>query len=186
DRLQVLAGYARRKPTGPFDRVWHGRHKDGKDFPLSFTVSAYDYEGSPRVSLFVRDISERVRAQALERQQAEQLQKQNLELERLVTELDEFNYVASHDLQEPLRTMSTYCGLLKADLGGNLPKRADEDLAAILSASLRMQRLITDLLEYSRSGHRDLKLDEVDLQQVMKRVAGDLRARVEETGGRIE
>lgn len=186
DRLHVLAGYARRKPTGPFDRVWHGRHKDGRDFPLSFTVSAYDYEGSPRVSLFVRDISERVRAQALERQQAEQLQQQNLELERLVTELDEFNYVASHDLQEPLRTMSTYCGLLKADLGGNLPKRAEEDLSAILSASLRMQRLITDLLEYSRSGHRELKLDEVDLQQVMKRVAGDLRARVEETGGRIE
>src|SRR5690606_30243865 len=73
----------------------------------------------------------------------------------------------------------------------SLPPRADTRALSLhdalpICASLRMQRLITDLLEYSRSGHRDLKLDEVDLQQVMKRVAGDLRARVEETGGRIE
>ncbi|MCB9933995.1 MAG: PAS domain S-box protein [Planctomycetes bacterium] len=186
DRLQVLAGYARRKSTGPFDRVWYGRHRDGADFPISFTVSAYDYEGSPRVSLFVRDISERVRAQQLEKQQALQLQQQNLQLERLVSELDEFNYVASHDLQEPLRTMSTYCGLLRADLGGNLPKRAEEDVSAILSASLRMQRLITDLLEYSRSSHREIRMAEVDLQLVMQRVIGDLKARILESGGRVE
>ena len=185
DRLWILAEYARRRSTGRIERVFHGQRKDGSTFPMSLTVSVFDYEGTPRVSCIVRDISERVRAQEVEKAQAAQLADQNAELEKLVTELNEFNYVASHDLQEPLRTMSTYCGLLKVDLGGDLPKRADEDIKAILDASLRMQRLITDLLEYSRSGHAEMQLRPVDLQAVMKRVCEDLRARVVDTGGKI-
>jgi PAS domain S-box-containing protein len=185
DRLWILAEYARRRVTGAVERVHFGKRKDGSRFPASLTVSVFDYEGNPRVSCIVRDISERMRALELEREQAEKLQEQNAELERLVTELNEFNYVASHDLQEPLRTMSTYCGLLKVDLGGELPKRAQEDIAAILDASLRMQRLIRDLLEYSRSGHRELIMQPVEMQEVMKRVAGDLNARVVETGGKL-
>jgi len=186
DRLWILAEYARRKSTGPVDRLYYGVRKDGSRFPISLTVSVYDYEGTPRVSCIVRDISDRVKSAEKERQQAERLQHQNVELESLVNELNEFNYVASHDLQEPLRTMSTYCGLLKVDLGGELPKRAEEDVSAILDASLRMQRLITDLLEYSRSGHRELKLVDVDLHKVMDRVTGDLKARIVETGGKVE
>jgi PAS domain S-box-containing protein len=185
DRLWILAEYARRRATGAVERVHFGRRKDGSRFPASLTVSVFDYDGNPRVSCIVRDISERMRAMELEREQAARVQEQNAELERLVTELNEFNYVASHDLQEPLRTMSTYCGLLHVDLGGNLPKRAQEDISAILDASLRMQRLISDLLEYSRSGHREMKMASVDLQEVMKRVAGDLNARVVETGGKL-
>lgn len=185
DRLWILAEYARRRSTGRVERVHFGKRKDGSRFPASLTVSVFEYEGNPRVSCIVRDISERMRGLELEREQAAKLQEQNAELERLVTELNEFNYVASHDLQEPLRTMSTYCGLLHVDLGGDLPKRAQEDISAILDASLRMQRLISDLLEYSRSGHRELKLAPVDLQEVMQRVAGDLTARVVETGGKL-
>lgn len=186
DRLWILAEFARRRPTGNVEKVYYGQRKDGTRFPISITVSVYDYEGTPRVSCIVRDITERVRAQEVEKEQAQKLQEQNAELERLVTELNEFNYVASHDLQEPLRTMSTYCGLLKVDLGAELPRRAEEDITAILDASLRMQRLITDLLEYSRSGHRELKMADVDLQTVMNRVVGDLQARIVETGGRVE
>lgn len=186
DRLWILAEYARRKSTGPVDRLYYGVRKDGSRFPISLTVSMFDYEGTPRVSCIVRDISDRVKSAEKEREQAERVRSQNIELESLVSELNEFNYVASHDLQEPLRTMSTYCGLLKLDLGGQLPKRAEEDVSAILDASLRMQRLITDLLEYSRSGHRELKMVEVDLHKVMQRVTGDLKARIVETGGKIE
>lgn len=185
DRLWILAEFARRRSTGNIEQVYYGQRKNGERFPVSLTVSVFDYEGTPRVSCIVRDITERVRAAEMEKEQADKLQEQNLQLEKLVTELNEFNYVASHDLQEPLRTMSTYCGLLKVDLGAELPKRAEEDITAILDASLRMQRLITDLLEYSRSGHRELKMVEVNLQDVMKRVAGDLQARVTETGGKI-
>ncbi|MCA8916543.1 MAG: PAS domain S-box protein [Planctomycetes bacterium] len=186
DRLWILAEYARRRSTGPIERSHYAKRKDGTRFPISLSVSVYDYEGTPRVSCIVRDISDRLSAAEMEKQQAQQLHAQNEELENLVNELNEFNYVASHDLQEPLRTMSTYCGLLKVDLGAELPKRAQEDISAILEASLRMQRLITDLLEYSRSGHRELKMVEVDLQEIMKRVTGDLQARIVETGGKVE
>ena len=185
DRLWILAEYGRRRSTGPVERTHYGKRKNGTRFPISLTVSMYDYEGTPRVSCIIRDITDRLQSAEMEKKQAEQLAQQNAELENLVGELNEFNYVASHDLQEPLRTMSTYCGLLKVDLGGELPKRAQEDISAILDASLRMQRLITDLLEYSRSGHRELRMIEVDLQEVMKRVAGDLRARVVETDGEV-
>lgn len=186
DRLWILAEYSRRRPTGPVGRTIYGRKKDGTKFPVSLTVSVYEHDGIMRVSCIVRDITDRMRSDELQAQQAKKLKQQNYELERLVNELNEFNYVASHDLQEPLRTMSTYCGLLKADLGGDLPARAEEDVKAILDASLRMQRLITDLLEYSRSGHRELRAVEVDLNDVVQRVRKDLKARLDETGGRID
>ncbi|MBX3461379.1 MAG: PAS domain S-box protein [Planctomycetes bacterium] len=186
DRLELLIHYARRRRTGPVDRVFKARRRNGETFPAQLTISAYEVEGSVRCSCIVRDVSERVEAEELRQAQSEKLREQYVQMKQLVAELDEFNYVASHDLQEPLRTMSTYCGLLKKDLGENPPRRAVEDMQAILDASLRMQRLITDLLEYSRSGHRDLKLEVVDLARVMQRVKGDLMARLEETGGSIE
>lgn len=183
DRLWILAEYSRRKSTGPLGQTIHGVTQDGKRFPISLTVSVYDHEGETRVSCIVRDITDRVQGDEL---QAEKLKQQNLELETLVRELNEFNYVASHDLQEPLRTMSTYCGLLRADLGGDLPPRADDDIQAILDASLRMQRLIADLLQYSRSGHQVIQCTDVDLNALLSRVEGDLQARLNDSGGRIE
>lgn len=186
DRLSILAEYARKRITGPVERTVWGTRRNGEKFPISLTVSVYEWNGYPRASCIVRDVSDRLRAIELQVRQAQKLREQNAELESLVNELNEFNYVASHDLQEPLRTMSTYCGLLKTDLGDNLPKRAEEDVKAILDASLRMQRLITDLLEYSRYGHTELRPSHVDLSKVVRRVESDLKARLAETGGSIE
>lgn len=178
DRLDALLDMARRRRLGSRDPRATAVRKDGSAFPASVAVNAYEINGRPRVSCVIRDITERVQGEEAEA-------RQKLQLERLVQELDEFNYVASHDLQEPLRTMSTYCGLLKRDVGGELPPRAAQDLDAILDASLRMQRLIGDLLEYSRSGQRDYKLAPVDLERVLRRVTGDLKARLQETGGTV-
>jgi light-regulated signal transduction histidine kinase (bacteriophytochrome) len=112
------------------------------------------------------------------------LKQQNERLERLVGELNEFNYMASHDLQEPLRTMSTYCGLLSQDVGN--PKRTAEDVAAILDSSLRMQRLITNLLDYSRAGDAKIRRVPVDLAAVMQGVSRDLRNRMAEGEGSLQ
>ncbi len=185
DHLGILVEYSHRRRSGPAERVYRARKRNGETFPASVTVSAYQIEGNIRCSCIVRDMSERVAADEVQHAQAEKLREQYVQLKQLVTELDEFNYVASHDLQEPLRTMSTYCGLLQRDMGANPPKRALEDMQAILDASLRMQRLITDLLEYSRLGHRELKQELVDLTAVMEQVKGDLRARLDETGGQV-
>jgi len=186
DRLQVLAAHARKRRTGPLEPRYHARHRDGHNLPVSLTISVYEVAGVTRISCFIRDISERLEAEHALGLQSRQLQEQNRRLEQAIAELDEFNYVASHDLQEPLRTMSTYCGLLRHDLGKDVPTRADEDIKAILDASLRMQRLIRDLLEYSRLGHRDLKLEPLKLDVLLDRVKADLRAQIETTGGVIE
>lgn len=186
DRLQVLAAHARKRRTGPLEPRHYGRHRDGHSIPVSLTISVYEVQGVTRVSCFIRDISDRLEAEQALALQSRQLQEQNRRLESAIAELDEFNYVASHDLQEPLRTMSTYCGLLRNDLGKEVPARAEEDIKAILDASLRMQRLIRDLLEYSRLGHREPRQETVDLGRLLDRVRADLRAQLDATGGVVE
>ncbi|MBE7491408.1 MAG: PAS domain S-box protein [Planctomycetes bacterium] len=186
DRLQVLAAHARRRRTGPLEPRHFARHRDGHRVPVSLSISVYESGGVTRVSCFIRDISDRLEAEQALALQSRQLQEQNRRLEQVVAELDEFNYVASHDLQEPLRTLSACCGLLRQDLGGNLPPRAEQDLKAILDSSLRMQRLIADLLEYSRLGSRAPRADTVNLADLLDRVKTDLGAQLAATNGRIE
>ncbi|MBX3472941.1 MAG: PAS domain S-box protein [Planctomycetes bacterium] len=186
DRLQILAAHARKRRTGPLEPRHYARHRDGHKLPVSLTISVYEVAGVTRVSCFIRDITDRLEAEQALALQSRQLAEQNKRLEAAIAELDEFNYVASHDLQEPLRTISTYCGLLKQDIGPAVAPRAEEDMKAILDASLRMQRLIRDLLEYSRLGHRDLRRDIVKLDHILARVQADLRAQIDSTGGVIE
>lgn len=185
DPLDVLARYAVKKRTGPLEKKIYAYRKGGDRVPVAITVSRFNVQGVDKVSCIVRDITDRVLADEIQMKQAEKLASQNTELQSLNSDLAEFNYVASHDLQEPLRTMSAYCGLLEKDLGGNLPDRAKEDLTAITDASIRMQRLVTDLLEFSRLGNRELKLESVDLTRTAKQVAFDLKARLEESNGTL-
>ncbi len=185
DRLQILAAHARKRRTGPLEPRFHGRHRDGHQLPISLSISVYESGGVTRVSCFIRDISERLEAEQAISLQSRQLQEQNRKLAAAIAELDEFNYVASHDLQEPLRTVSTYCGLLQRDLGPDIPVRAREDMEAILDASLRMQRLIRDLLEYSRIDHKELRMADLDLRRVLLRVEADLRSQRDQSGGEL-
>ena len=85
------------------------------------------------------------------------------ELERNNEELNQFTYVASHDLQEPVRNLISYSVLLTEDLGNNLPDDVSEDLHHITRAASRMQQLIQDLLRLSRAGHSNLKTELIAL-----------------------
>jgi light-regulated signal transduction histidine kinase (bacteriophytochrome) len=100
--------------------------------------------------------------------------------------LEEFSYVASHDLQEPLRTIASYSKLLKDDLGDELNEDAAEDIHFIIDAADRMRSMVQDLLELSRAGRSVLKSQIVDLNDCMDQVKHDLKVRLEETGGSIE
>jgi signal transduction histidine kinase len=105
---------------------------------------------------------------------------QNRELERKNRELEQFAYVASHDLQEPLRTISGFVELFQKRYKGNLDDNADKYLDYILSSSTRMKVLITDLLEYSRIG-RNKEIESVDCNKVLLDVLLDLDAAIKET-----
>ncbi|TDB70283.1 ATP-binding protein, partial [Micromonospora sp. KC721] len=105
-----------------------------------------------------------------------QLQKQAEELTRSNRDLEQFAYVASHDLQEPLRKVASFCQLLQRRYAGQLDERADQYIAFAVDGAQRMQRLINDLLAFSRIGRLTSGFTEVDLDRVMGDVAGQTEA----------
>ncbi|MCK8523457.1 YfiR/HmsC family protein [Aquimarina sp. D1M17] len=109
---------------------------------------------------------------------------QSLELESKNKELEQFAYIASHDLQEPLNTISSFIGLISEDYGDSFDEVGKESLNFIQDASERMKRLINALLQYSRLGRRS-DYEKVDVNEVFKELTSDLKTRIEETGASI-
>jgi signal transduction histidine kinase len=114
----------------------------------------------------------------------ETLEVQNRELERKNKELEQFAYVASHDLQEPLRTISSFVKLLDNQYKGKLDDKADKYLSYIVHSSDRMRTFITDLLEYSRIGN-EMKMEVVDCNKLIKEVLDDLEIAIQETNAQV-
>jgi signal transduction histidine kinase len=113
------------------------------------------------------------------------LDEQARDLERSNRDLEQFAYVASHDLQEPLRKVSSFCQLLQRRYGGQLDERADTYIAFAVDGASRMQRLINDLLAFSRVGRVTTGMGAVDLNAVAEAALGQLTAAREETDARI-
>jgi len=107
------------------------------------------------------------------------------ELERNNKELEEFNYVASHDLREPLRTITSYCELLHEDLGENISEDVNQDINFITDATSRMNALIQDLLQLSRAGRVDFVNEKVDLNKIMLNIKSDLELMIKETNASL-
>ncbi len=103
------------------------------------------------------------------------------ELERNNKELEEFNYVASHDLREPLRTITSYCDLLSEDIGKDMNDMVKEDLNFITDATTRMNVLIQDLLQLSRAKKIEFEFKKVDLNALIATVLRDLELKIKET-----
>ncbi len=113
------------------------------------------------------------------------LMEKTQELARSNTDLEQFAYVASHDLREPLRMVSSYLGLLERRLADQLTDETREFIGYAKDGAERMNRLILDLLDYSRTGRVDRPLEPVSLCEVMAEVAGNLKARIDDVGGQL-
>lgn len=121
----------------------------------------------------------------LELQQSEAtLALKNKELERKNKELEQFAYVASHDLQEPIRTAAGFAELLQRQFKGRLDEKADQYLAFIVDSSERMKVLIKELLNYSRIGFEEKRVS-IDCNLVIKELMADLGQTIIETGAVI-
>lgn len=113
------------------------------------------------------------------------LEQRTQELARSNTELEQFAYVASHDLREPLRTIDNHCQMLQRTFGSQLPEEARQHLTQATAGAKRMRDLIHDLLAYSRVGTRGKPLEPTDCNHVLDLVLANLSVVIEETGAVI-
>jgi len=125
------------------------------------------------------EIAERTRLEEQARQFAVELQRSNKELEQ-------FAFVASHDLQEPLRKIQAFSDRIKTRCADSLDAQGQDYLQRIVTATDRMRRLIEDLLAFSRVSTKGQAFAPVDLNQVLGDVVSDLEARLMQSGGRID
>ncbi|MFA7241372.1 MAG: ATP-binding protein [Sulfuricellaceae bacterium] len=152
---------------------------DGSSFPAD--MSSYPMRSNGAIVgavISFHDITES--------KQAEQtLANKALELEHSNAELEQFAYVASHDLQEPLRMVSSYTQLLARRYKGKLDQDADDFIAYAVEGATRMQRLINDLLTFSRVASRGKPFEPVDLNRMLQETLEDLQIALEESGATI-
>jgi PAS domain S-box-containing protein len=148
-----------------------GRRKDGREVPIEIGLNPLETDQGVFVLASVVDITERKRAEA--------------ELKRSNQELERFAYVASHDLQEPLRMVGSYVSLLGKRYKGKLDADADELVGFAQDGALRMQRLVDDLLAFSRVGTRGAALVPTDVNDVVDRALQSLKLRIEEAGASV-
>jgi light-regulated signal transduction histidine kinase (bacteriophytochrome) len=133
----------------------------------------------------VADLREVLAARAAIEEANRRLEAQAEELTRSNRDLEQFAYVASHDLQEPLRKVSSFCQLLQRRYAGQLDERADQYIGFAVDGAQRMQRLINDLLAFSRIGRLTTEFTEVDLNAVVADCVSQQEAGLERTHGEV-
>jgi PAS domain S-box-containing protein len=156
----------------------YGRQKDGNDFPIEIMLSPLESAEGILVTAAIRNITERKRAE-------DRLVRTVGELKRSNDELEQFAYVASHDLQEPLRMVASYTQLLAQRYKGRLDADADEFIAYAVDGSNRMQALIKDLLAYSRAGTTGKGFHKISSENALKEALTNLRATIQDSGAVI-
>jgi len=153
--------------------------KDRTKVVTEFNNRRIVISGKPCMHSVARDITERKQAEEQLKQFAAKLEKSNDELEG-------FAYIASHDLQEPLRKIQAFGDRLRSKCGYTLNSEAIDYLDRMEAAARRMQTLITDLLKLSRVTTRARPFVRVDLAQIVKEVVSDLELQIEQTGGTVK
>ena len=152
-----------------------GRRSDGSEFPIEIMLSPLESAEGILVTAAIRDITERKAAEEKLLQTVDELNRSNVEL-------GQFAYIASHDLQEPLRMVASYTQLLSQRYKGRLDPDADDFIGFAVDGATRMQRLIEDLLFYSRVGTTGAVLGPASSEAALEYALANLRSAIGESG----
>ena len=155
-----------------------GQRKDGTELPLEIGLGHVQTEEGTLVLGLVIDITERKRIES-------ELARVNTELSRSNAELAQFAYVASHDLQEPLRMITGYLQLLERRYKTQLNEEAREFIDYAVDGALRMKNLIQDLLRLSRAGTQSMNFREVEISSLVDAACANLQLAIEESGAEL-
>jgi len=160
------------------DGQFFALHKGGRCFPVEMTLSHRNSAEGLFVIAMIEDISERKEREQIIANKNEALEKSNKELEQ-------FAFIASHDLREPLRKVRTFGEMLRSDIGENLSERGELFLGFMESATKRMDHLLSSLLAFSRVTSTNTAFEAVDLGQIVEDVKTDLELILEDCGGTV-
>ena len=159
-----------------------GQRKDGTTFPMDLAVSEVILGDRRLFTGVARNISERKRSEEQLRFFAAELQERNTDLARSNQELDDFAYIASHDLKEPLRGIHNFATFLLEDYGHKLDEEGRTKLETLKRLAQRMDGLLDALLEFSRVGRRVLAIQETNLNHLLAEVLDSLQLSLQEHG----
>ena len=156
------------------------KHRDGNITPVLYNASIYQDESGEVIGIFAaaRDITEL-------KKMAEALKSKLEELARSNEELEQFVYVSSHDLQEPLRMITIYLQLLQRKYQGNLDDKADKYINFAVDGASRMQNLINALLEFSRVSTRNRELEAMNCEFILNQALSNLKLMIKDNKATI-
>ncbi len=157
-----------------------------RDAELVDTNEQLETRVQERTSELTEEIAERKKTEAIVKALNEDLKLAVEKLRRSNRELQDFTYIASHDLQEPLRKISAFGQLIKSSLEGKLTEDDEENLTFMIDGANRMQQLVDALLAYSRVASKAVSPEEVDLNEIITHLRNvELAVKLEETRGSI-
>ncbi len=166
-------------------RELEGYRGDGTRLPLEVTIAQGLAAGRPFYTVIARDMTVHKTAEANLRSVNQALLKANEALSRANDDMQQFAYISSHDLQEPLRVMTIFTQKLETNLRGHLNEESKQYMEYIVSSARRMSALVADALQYAQLSTSQIHPSEISMNDVFAAAVGDCDALIRDTGAQV-